>query len=354
MSTTCQIEDQRISIALATYNGERHIGEQLNSLARQSLPPWELIVTDDGSNDCTLELVEEFAKSANFPVQIVRNDRRLGYAANFLKAASLCTGPLIAFCDQDDCWKSDKLLVCSSFFRDPNVVLTTHAAAVWNGMSLTGNVFPDFEKTAINEPGTLDPLKLVPGFSMVFRSELLQLATKIPPPCHTLSIGNNADPMGHDSWLWFVGTTIGRVATISENLVLYRQHDKNTLGAPADTSLRRKLQLAIGNTQYSDLAKLETEYAEKALLIHAILPLQKNVYASSAAENFLRRAAFHRLRSKIYDSSTTFTGRCRAFSKLLWLGAYVDDRSNTCLGRRAAIKDFCFGLPGAHKWVNKA
>ncbi len=92
----------KISIALAAYNGEAYIWDQLKSLANQTYLPQELIVCDEGSVDRTLYWVEKFAEIAPFPVYIYRNERPLGLADNFLRAASLCEGDLIAFCNQDE------------------------------------------------------------------------------------------------------------------------------------------------------------------------------------------------------------------------------------------------------------
>src|ERR1700728_1787253 len=118
----------RISVAMATFNGEKYIREQLDSIAGQTLLPFELVITDDGSTDATLGIVENFASVAPFPVKIHRNESRLGYANNFIRAASLCQGELIAFCDQDDIWMTEKFSVCSEFFRDSEVVLAAHSA----------------------------------------------------------------------------------------------------------------------------------------------------------------------------------------------------------------------------------
>ena len=87
----------RISVALATYNGERWIREQLNSLTNQSLLPYELVISDDNSGDRTLDVVEQFAAAAPFPVRIARNDNRLGFADNFINALRHCTGDAVAF-----------------------------------------------------------------------------------------------------------------------------------------------------------------------------------------------------------------------------------------------------------------
>lgn len=78
-----------VSVAMATFNGEKHVVEQLESLARQTLMPVELTVTDVGSTDKTVDFILGFADQLEFPVQVVRNDVRLGYGRNFLKSASL-------------------------------------------------------------------------------------------------------------------------------------------------------------------------------------------------------------------------------------------------------------------------
>src|SRR5262249_32885158 len=93
--------ESSVSVAMATYNGSAHIRRQLESLVSQARNPSELIVTDDASDDDTLDIVKEFACSAPFPVFVSKNERRLGYRANFIQAALHCKSDLIAFCDQD-------------------------------------------------------------------------------------------------------------------------------------------------------------------------------------------------------------------------------------------------------------
>ena len=97
-----------ISIAMTTYNGERFLREQLDSLYRQSLMPTEIIVCDDASTDSTTSILEEYKQ--NHGLTYFVNKARMGYNANFYQAISLCHGNYIALCDQDDVWKEDKLL----------------------------------------------------------------------------------------------------------------------------------------------------------------------------------------------------------------------------------------------------
>jgi glycosyltransferase involved in cell wall biosynthesis len=98
-----------VSVALGTYNGERFLQEQLDSLAGQRVRPVELVACDDDSSDETMEILERFAENAPFPVRIFRNESNVGFTANLIGAAERCQGPLIAFCDQDDVWHHEKL-----------------------------------------------------------------------------------------------------------------------------------------------------------------------------------------------------------------------------------------------------
>src|SRR5262249_13539560 len=115
-----------ISIAMATYNGQRHIQRQLDSLAAQTHLPAELVVSDDMSSDETLKIVDAFAKTAPFQVRIYQSKTRLGYRANFMRAAGLCQSDLIAFCDQDDYWYPNKIATCIEAFNDREVLLACH------------------------------------------------------------------------------------------------------------------------------------------------------------------------------------------------------------------------------------
>lgn len=99
-----------ISIALATYNGERFIRQQMESILAQSISDFELVISDDCSTDSTTDILTEYAKSDS-RIKFSKNNRNLGFKRNFEKIISLCQGKFIAFCDQDDIWKPDHLQI---------------------------------------------------------------------------------------------------------------------------------------------------------------------------------------------------------------------------------------------------
>jgi glycosyltransferase involved in cell wall biosynthesis len=211
------------SIAMATFNGGQHIRAQLDSLARQTVLPLELVVTDDGSSDDTLAILEDFAKMAPFQVFIHRNDRKLGYRANFLKCANLCRGDLIAFCDQDDIWDADKLSLTSDSIETSGSLLLYHTFRTF-----------DLEQEVLNGP-VMDqktevgsPWAKVYGLTEVFHRSLLGFSDLWADSVDNFT---PSQPMAHDQWIYFLAHAFGAATYLPMPLVSYRQHDENLCGA---------------------------------------------------------------------------------------------------------------------------
>ena len=99
----------KISVAMATCEGGRHLEAQLQSIAAQQRLPDELVVCDDASSDDTIEIARRFAERAPFPVRIETTEIRLGITANFERAVSLCAADVILLADQDDVWLPEKI-----------------------------------------------------------------------------------------------------------------------------------------------------------------------------------------------------------------------------------------------------
>lgn len=350
------LEPLTISIALATYNGAQHIREQLKSLADQTVLPFELVVTDDLSADHTVELIEEFALTAPFPVRIFRNPQKLGFADNFFKAASLCTGTLIAFCDQDDRWLKDKLRICSEPFRDPDVWICVHSSRLWYGGEQFGACIPNLKQRKIMPAGVVDPLDNHLGFSNVIRADVLRVIDNTTRPRHpriVKSVSPLPHPMVHDQWIWFIGSIFGKVAYIPEVQCFYRQHSGNTVGFTfTDQSVRKRLSIdkAALFAQGAEVAYECAEFIEK---MSEPLPKAKRASALHAAESMRSRGKLFHLRRNLYLAQSGLSDRIRAFFALCREHGYHSNCHRFAFGLNALLKDLFVGVPGAARLFRK-
>lgn len=98
-----------ISVAICTYNGERYIREQIESILNQTMPVDEIVVCDDGSVDNTFNIIEDFCSRTSVNIQIYKNEENLGVSKNFKKTIDLCQGEIVFFSDQDDIWLPNKV-----------------------------------------------------------------------------------------------------------------------------------------------------------------------------------------------------------------------------------------------------
>ena len=217
----------RISVAMCTYNGERYVQEQLASIAAQSVVPDELVVCDDRSQDRTRELVEKFARSAPFAVQLTVNEKNLGSTQNFERAIGLCQGDLIALSDQDDIWNPNKLATMhtafeadpalSGFFSDGSFVDESSnplEGSLWRSVRFPAGAISNPEKFA----RALLKADLVTGATMMLRSSCRDFLLPIP------------SPWVHDGWLAWMCVLHGKIAATSDRLIQYRIHRGQQLG----------------------------------------------------------------------------------------------------------------------------
>ncbi|WP_347218640.1 glycosyltransferase [Chryseobacterium sp.] len=117
----------KISVALCTYNGEKYIAEQLESILNQAQPVYEIIICDDNSNDDTLRIISHYENQFPDVIKVYENPKNLGYVGNFEKAMTLCTGDLVLLCDQDDRWYVDKTTAIGEIFeKHPHIDIVCH------------------------------------------------------------------------------------------------------------------------------------------------------------------------------------------------------------------------------------
>ena len=328
-----------LSVVMTSFNGGRHIRQQLASIAAQTRPPQELLVCDDGSTDGTLDIVADFQGSAPFPVWIQRNPVRRGYADNFLQGCSLTAGSLIAFCDQDDVWQPAKIERCvAAFASDPGVVLAIHSAEVVDaGLQPRGFCKPDFAADELL-PARGGELEFsLPGFAMVISADLVR---KIDWRNRARDYLKPDRPlMAHDQWLVFLARSLGRVARLSDRLALYRQHGGNTCGAAAPgRPPTPTLQRAANEAAYCRRAEASAYCSNFLFRLAHEIPGELQATLQASAQQYRQQAETYAARARLYQSDRRLPDGLRTYATLWMQGAYRSRR--TCgLGWRASVKD---------------
>lgn len=332
---------------MATYNGERFLQEQLDSLARQSLAPLELVACDDASSDGTLDILQMFAAKAPFPVRVYQNETRLGYGLNFLRAASLCTGSLIAFCDQDDVWVKQKLQRCTDVIADTGSKLIIHSAEVVDKhLASTGRRTMD-----LRSPVCIDPMadrrwvpldwrvRMIRGCTCVFHSSLLSEIPPRPPL--------SGPRVGHEYWMSFAAEATGTVTLLPDALMLYRQHEHNVVGSRRHT--QRGWWLGTDAAEYQSQADASSLCAEILADAAKRLPGELQPRLSRARGWYEARSRSLARRAALYSGGPSFAAAVRRLPSMVAGGVYKSPWRGG-VGIRSLAKDVALPiLPQAFK-----
>lgn len=260
----------RIAILLSSYNGEKFLREQLDSLLAQSHANFVIVIRDDGSSDGSYALLEQFAQQHPEHIHLLpEDDDNYGASGGFAflvnyalenKAALKLEQAYMMFCDQDDTWfpnKVEKQLAAMLeaeasagsevpvlIHSDLEVVSEQNTAIAkslirYQGLEIERNRFPNLVIS-----------NLVTGCTALINESLARKALPIP-----------ADAIMHDWWLALVATAFGRLIFLDTPLVHYRQHGNNTIGAKEFTkvsvtniSLWRRLLLRKPNDHLMEVA----------------------------------------------------------------------------------------------------
>lgn len=221
----------KISVCMATYNGEKYIKEQLDSILSQIKVDDEVIVSDDNSSDATLAVIKDFNDER---IKIYLNSKENGYTRNFENALEKSTGEIIFLADQDDVWVEHKVEVLLKGLEKNDFVVSDCKIV-------------DAELNVLNEShfklrgvkqGFVQNLLLTRyvGACMAFKREVLEKSLPFP---------SNAKLSAHDYWICLISELYFEVGLIEEPLLLYRRHGENASngGEQSKNSLYHKLKV---------------------------------------------------------------------------------------------------------------
>lgn len=239
----------KISIAMATFNGEKYLREQLESLYAQSRVPDEVVACDDGSTDGTVRILEEYRRKRGLKYSV--NETRLGVNKNFEQAIRRCTGECIALCDQDDVWLADKVEKLHAKLREigrnglPSLVTSNRLDIDAEGRVLHANPpVPDNDSFAPTLLG-----RKMQGCTFMMDRKLADLVVPLPEGPGVL----------FDTYIGTVAAMVGNKYDIGEPLMHYRRHATNVFGRQAGrrtpaSALQRRV---LPYLQFYDRSRLE-------------------------------------------------------------------------------------------------
>lgn len=258
------IDENTIAICMATYNGERYIAEQIESILEQTYQNWILFIRDDGSNDQTMDTICRFAKMYPEKIISLQDCSLAGGSAkrNFASIHSWVTQnydfAYYMFADQDDVWLPTKIEKSLSALKREEVswyvplLVHTDLKVVDQDLGVLGDSF--FSYRALN-PNVTDLRHLliqnnVTGCTMLWNKALNNL----------LDISDNAVAM-HDWWIALVASSFGKIVCLKEATILYRQHGDNVVGATRVNTLGFILNRLKGSNHVQRTLRLAVEQA---------------------------------------------------------------------------------------------
>jgi len=218
-----------IEILLATYNGEKFLQAQLDSILYQTFQDWCIVAHDDGSTDATLEILQQFKQEHPSKIKILDDGLSFGSARdNFEHLMKHATADYIMLCDQDDVWMDDKIVQTLSAmkkaeYQNPHKSVLVHTDLIVVDEALNVIAPSMFAYQRLKKKSTLKNLMVrnnVTGCTVMVNQRALKCALPMPKQA-----------MMHDWWLVLKVKEQGVVGFVDMPTVYYRQHGKNCLGA---------------------------------------------------------------------------------------------------------------------------
>lgn len=234
----------KLSVALCSYNGEKYIEKQLISILNQTSKVDEIVVCDDGSNDGTFSILNEYQEKYPNIITCIKNESNLKSNKNFEKAISLCTGDFIFLSDQDDIWEQNKVeSIMKVFENSPTLEGIFSNAKLINALgekyaedSLWDNIL--FIEGIIEKPIDLyqyisEIRNMVTGGTLCVKSSTRDFLLPFP----------NQKDIFHDEWIALNLSFRKTLGYTTEKLICYRVHSSQQIGVMKSSKKKENLEV---------------------------------------------------------------------------------------------------------------
>lgn len=267
-----------IDILLATYNGEKYLKEQIDSLLNQSYTDWKLLIRDDLSNDNTLSIISEYIKKYPNKIKRYESEKRLRPCQSFNYLLQQSKSEYIMFCDQDDIWLPNKIELSLKKIKELEekknkgipILVHTDLKVIDSNNKIIAESFWQLLGLNPEQKSIKDLLgtNFVTGNTVIINRKLKDKIGNIPL---------NANM--HDWWLALVATEFGIVSYLNKTTILYRQHDLNSVGAKGVLQRSFKTHIYLINI-IKQVKAFEKKYSLKFSTLEILIRKIKNYYTN--------------------------------------------------------------------------
>lgn len=303
---------KKIDIILASYNGEKYIEEQLNSIISQTYDNWQLIIRDDFSKDSTVKIIEKYCNNYPGKINLIKDNKgNLGFCKNFSELLFYCESDYIMLCDQDDFWKKDKIeltlnKMIESEAKYKNIPIMVHTDLHISDDKLN-IIYDSFYKKQSSNPlkhrnlNRLICSNLYIGCTIMFNKSMLDIIKPLPN-----------EVLIHDWWIALLASSIGKIEYLDKQTIFYRQHSNNTIGflrkkSKNSVSERRKGFLKEFDLKIKNAEVLYYFLSSKKLIDNKTKLLLEDIINIKTKNFFLRKWIL--LKNKIYERNFLLTLR---------------------------------------------
>ncbi|SJZ84421.1 glycosyltransferase family 2 protein [Anaerorhabdus furcosa] len=222
----------KIEILLATFNGDKYLEEQLLSLINQSYSDITITISDDGSTDCTLDIIEKYMKLYPNMIKLLPKNNNHSSCKNFLYLLENSVEKYCMFSDQDDVWDKNKVMKSYHKMKEYEankqgnpILIFTDLTVVDKNLNVISNSFMKFQGLCSKNVSFNKLLlkNVVTGCTIMMNNYLKEKVIKSKNHWDKVII--------HDWWVALIASKFGEIGFIDESTILYRQHETNAIGA---------------------------------------------------------------------------------------------------------------------------
>ena len=245
----------KVSILLATYNGEKYLREQIDSLLNQTYQDFIIYISDDNSSDSTLEIIKYYKDKFPNKFQILNHELSFGSAkGNFLFLLKNVDSDVFLFCDQDDVWTQDHVEILITEYKELSsedkklpILIHSDLTVVDSDLNIIASSFMHFAKIPNNPQNRFYYLSNnVTGCVSLVNNALKQIVFS-----NQESLNQNLENITmHDHFFALIAVLFGKKIYINKTTNLYRQHGKNEVGAGSGYSFLENMKKLFSVEKY--------------------------------------------------------------------------------------------------------